>query len=336
MNTETDDFSLAQRARSGDRDALERLVTKLRLPLFALAYSQLRHYEDAQDAVSDAILRICTGIVHLKQPERVRAWMYRIARNEARRVGRRTSPVRDIGGYDPPSESTEEDTALKLDIESALRRLPQEQSRAVALFYLSGVPIREIAHRLSRPEGTIKFWLHEGRYRLADEMEGYRPMDRESERPTKAAILSSDIEPDLLEQMTHALKRAGFQSVSTISDPLAAVERSAEETSDKREIQLPAPLKGCLCLVLDECIGGRSAFELLPLLNASVQRKEMPILLLTNAAPDRPELTELTVRAAYASGVDMLLTKPFDMDEFEQFARRLHVRSSESGGTIGV
>ena len=54
---------------------------------------------------------------------------------------------------------------LRLDIERALRQLPREEARAVALYYLAGQPIRDIAVRLSRPEGTIRRWLHQGRRR---------------------------------------------------------------------------------------------------------------------------------------------------------------------------
>ena len=40
------------RAREGDREALADLVERTRLRLFALAYAELRHYEDAHDAVA--------------------------------------------------------------------------------------------------------------------------------------------------------------------------------------------------------------------------------------------------------------------------------------------
>ena len=45
----------------------------------------------------------------------------------------------------------------------------------MALFYLSGLPIREIAQLMGRAEGTIKRWLHFGRRRLAVELEEYAP-----------------------------------------------------------------------------------------------------------------------------------------------------------------
>src|SRR3954465_12401314 len=82
MNTEPDEYELALRAREGDPYALAELVERTRVRLFALAYAELRHYEDAHDAVAAALLRVCRHIQELQEPERVRAWMQSIVRNE--------------------------------------------------------------------------------------------------------------------------------------------------------------------------------------------------------------------------------------------------------------
>src|SRR5436309_5411375 len=88
MNPEPDEYGLALRAREGDPDALAELVARTRLRLFSLAYAELRHYDDAHDAVASALLQICRHIKELREPERVRAWMRSIVRNEARRLRR--------------------------------------------------------------------------------------------------------------------------------------------------------------------------------------------------------------------------------------------------------
>src|SRR5437667_12393604 len=88
MDPEPDEIELAQRARDGDRDALAELVERTRLGLFALAYAELRHYDDAQDAVAAALLQVCLHVGELRQPERIRAWMLTIVRNETHRLRR--------------------------------------------------------------------------------------------------------------------------------------------------------------------------------------------------------------------------------------------------------
>src|SRR5262249_26444169 len=88
MDHEPNEYELALRARDGDPEALADLVERTRLRLFPLAYAELRHYEDAQDAVASALLQICLHVGDLRQPECLRAWMQSIVRNEVRRLRR--------------------------------------------------------------------------------------------------------------------------------------------------------------------------------------------------------------------------------------------------------
>src|SRR5438093_13081159 len=92
MSPEPDEYELARRARDGDREALADLVERTRLRLFALAYAELRHYEDAQDAVASALLQVCRHIQELREPERVRAWTQSIVRRAVDRLRRRARP----------------------------------------------------------------------------------------------------------------------------------------------------------------------------------------------------------------------------------------------------
>src|SRR5436309_9339252 len=124
MEREPSDYELALRAREGDREALAELVERTRLRLFALAYAELRHYEDAQDAVASALLQICLHVGELREPERVRAWMQTVVRNEAHRLRRgMAASERRLEGEERCAEGAEP-SLLRLDIEWALRRLP--------------------------------------------------------------------------------------------------------------------------------------------------------------------------------------------------------------------
>src|SRR5262245_35525631 len=83
MHSEPDEYTLSLRAREGDREALAELVERARLRLFAIAYAELRHYEDAQDAVAAAFVQICLHVRELRDPARVQAWMNSIVRSQA-------------------------------------------------------------------------------------------------------------------------------------------------------------------------------------------------------------------------------------------------------------
>jgi len=323
MDTHTaSDIELARRARAGDREALGALVERLRPGLFALAYAELRHYEAAQDAVASAILQICRHVGELRDPGLAWAWIRSIARNEVRLIRRRRAHRREEFATECVEEMAETGSAsaaaeshLRLDIEQALRRLPRDQARAVALHYLSGLPVEEIARRCDRPVGTIKRWLHGGRQRLARELEEYAPMT--ALPASDAAIFSSDLNPQLVERMVAAARAAGFANVVTLNAP-----PDMQVVDETREVHLPEAMKRVSVVVLDEWVAGRSAFEILIMLKAAAESRNLAYFMLADAPGDG------TIFAAHSAGVDCFLTKPFDLGEFQKFMRLLRERQA--------
>ena len=96
MDTPPDEYGLAKRALDGDVGALSHLAERLRAPLFAAAFGELHHYDDAQDAVAAALLRICRRIGTLRDPSQIRPWAAQVVRHEARRL-RTTTPAPRLG-----------------------------------------------------------------------------------------------------------------------------------------------------------------------------------------------------------------------------------------------
>lgn len=325
MKPEPDELELAIRARSGDQEALAELIERLRVGLFALAYAELRHYQDAQDAVAAALYQICCHAVDLRDPASMRAWMYTIVRNETHRM-RRGKPA----GHMPLDEATDigdEDPSplLRLDIERALRQLPRDQAHAVSLFYLQGWSIVEIARHLARPVGTIKYWLHQGRRRLATEMKGYSQM----EKTWKACIVAPEITPAQLLCVTDALKGAGYADVQNVAEvrslddlyylskdvsrSLAEPGLSVEEKNRRlHTLQLADPLASCDFLILGERIAKRSAFELIPVIRAIARQLSACILI------EQP-YTDSTILASYCTGFDLCLTSDAPSHDLQHF-----------------
>jgi RNA polymerase sigma factor (sigma-70 family) len=315
MDHELDEYELALRAREGDPDALAELVERTRLRLFALAYAELRHYEDAQDPVASALLQVCLHIHELREPARVREWMQSIVRNETRRLRRRGPPP--MSSLDEADGHVHEDTAslLRLDIERALRQLPGDQERVSRLYYLADLSIAEIARRTGRPAGTIKSWLHRGRQRLALEMEDYAPMKRRealkllaaapalattleesaamattpAPAPAhEAALIHTELDPVLIQKITEALRTGGYASrVIQPGDPSKLLDA----------------VKGFEVLILDDWIGGRSAFEFLMYIRSRLETKYIPVGVLSSNP------SEFTVSAYFIAGVNRLVNK---------------------------
>ena len=304
-------YKLATRAKSGDREALSDLVEILRPRLFAEAYSCLGQYEDAQDAVESALYHICMNVGGLRDAERVGAWMRTIVRNEAIKIRKRRMNAEPLS--DTICVSEDHEACLQgIDIRNALRRLPRDNARAVALFYLAGVSIDEIARRTERPVGTIKRWLHHGRRRLAIELEDYCPMQT-TEMSVKAAIISTDIAPALVRQMAKAMRDVGFSQVLTLKEPPKLAQTG---TDDSIEFHLPDGMKDVRFVMMDEWVGGRSAFELHAILKAAAESSQLYCGLLLASPP-----SESTIFAAWAAAFDLCLTKGnLDMAELRRFS----------------
>jgi RNA polymerase sigma factor (sigma-70 family) len=307
MDNERHERVLALRARAGDREALAALVERARVRLFALAYAELRHYEDAQDAVAAALLQICRHVGELRDPERVREWMQSIVRNEARQIRRRPSSL---------SLSLEEgeglaadggDPLLRLDLQRAMRRLPWSEARTLRLYYEDELSTREIARRVGSPEGTVRSWLHRGRRRLVSEMKGYEPMTARAKatraaKPSRtAALIHADLEPSLVENLTEALRVGGYQ---------------AKEITPAELPGLQEALQGCQLVVLDEGSTGNSAFEVLVHLRADPATRELPVNVLCS------EPSDFTVSAYFITGVSRLIRKN-DPEEISRLGRQL-------------
>lgn len=180
MEPEPDEYQLAVRARGGDGDALAELVSRTRGRLFAQAFADLRHYDDAHDAVANALLSICLHARDVRNPARMRAWMQTVVRREVVRIrrARRTEPLADNIAVSDDSLTA---SLLRVDIEAALRQLPAPQADALRLFYLDGFSVADIAAQTGRPPGTVRVSLHRGRQDLALHMKGYEPMAKQSQ-----------------------------------------------------------------------------------------------------------------------------------------------------------
>ncbi len=94
--TSLTDGELARTAATGDRAAVGELYRRYGNALYAFCSSMLHQPEDAADTVQDTFVRASQRIGQLREPERVKAWLFAIARRECylRTTKRsRTSPV---------------------------------------------------------------------------------------------------------------------------------------------------------------------------------------------------------------------------------------------------
>lgn len=70
-----------ERAKSGDRAALEAVIEAVQGDVYALALRFLWHPQDAEDAMQEILIRVITGLGGFRGQSRFRTWVYRIACN---------------------------------------------------------------------------------------------------------------------------------------------------------------------------------------------------------------------------------------------------------------
>lgn len=176
------DEYLAAAAMTGDRLALSRLVQRWQPRLHRHAWRLLGDAERAQDMVQEAWLEILRGLARLQDVAAFPAWAYRIVTRRCQRSFRRGS--REIVEFDTPMAdagalATEDDAgefAAELsNVVEAIGRLPPLQRAALALFYVEGLSVAEIAIASDVPPGTVKTRLLHARRKVRALLEGAAP-----------------------------------------------------------------------------------------------------------------------------------------------------------------
>jgi RNA polymerase sigma factor (sigma-70 family) len=79
------DAVLVERVLAADRDAFAQVYDRYGGKLFDFAYSMLRHREDASDTVADSFILFAERLPQLRDPDRLRPWLYAIVRSECLR-----------------------------------------------------------------------------------------------------------------------------------------------------------------------------------------------------------------------------------------------------------
>jgi len=174
-----DSDEAARRARF-DAEALAQMDA-----LYSFALKLTRAREDAEDLVSDTLLRAFQRWEQYRLGTNIRAWLFTILYHafvsRKRRVdAREVQPIEDedgwtgyevVGEADP--EGTFYDSFLDEEIVAAIERLPEEYRSAVVMSDLHQMRYAEIAQILNVPEGTVKSRLFRGRRLLQAKLRDY-------------------------------------------------------------------------------------------------------------------------------------------------------------------
>jgi len=167
------DSTLAALVADGDRGAFDALYRRHLSGLERYCLSILRHPQDAEEAAQAAMLSAYRALCRGRAPAAVRAWMFRIARNECRDVirGRDNQALAldaDVpgagAGLDEHAELRERLRMLRRD----LGALPTDQRTALMLRSMAGMRHGEIARVVGGTAAGARGLVHEARESLEE------------------------------------------------------------------------------------------------------------------------------------------------------------------------
>ena len=172
-------------AEAGGRERFEAEALAHLDAMYSFALKLARSRDDAEDLVSDTLLRAFERWEQYHLGTNIRAWLftilYHVFVSRKRRIdAREVQPTDDADGrapYDPVGEVDPEtrffDSFLDEEITRAIDALPVEYRSAVVLSDVHELRYAEIARILNVPEGTVKSRLFRGRRLLQKKLRGY-------------------------------------------------------------------------------------------------------------------------------------------------------------------
>ena len=191
----SDEVELARDLIAGKADAFDRFVAVFRSKIFQYALMMCGHREDAEEVAQDTLFKVFENFDQLREPERVRAWVFRIARNACYMKRRKSvfAPAQELSLDDllPHSEqdgghrkleiadwsALPDDQVLRAElhdvIQQAIQGLPEIYRAVILLRDVEELSTDEAAQVLDITPESVKTRLHRARLAVRQDLDRY-------------------------------------------------------------------------------------------------------------------------------------------------------------------
>lgn len=150
--------------RELSKEEFQELIKEHKVSLYRFAKSILKNDVEAEDALSEAILKAYKNKGKLKSKESFKSWIMRITANECYNLIKKNSKIELRDNLEDLNLVTVDETQSTL--RDVVERLNEEFSSVIVLFYYEDMSIREISRILNISEGTVKSRLSRARLKL--------------------------------------------------------------------------------------------------------------------------------------------------------------------------
>ena len=175
---QTEDRQIIAQCLNGDSAMFGFLVEKYKEGVYALAYSRLHNFHDAQDIAQEAFIKAYRKLHTLKHWDNFALWLSAITNNlcknfirsKSRRPDRELADEQSQEIIDHTSVNSYRESLADESLKEALDSLPLIYRQVLVLHYLSGYTSMDISHLLGISVRTVAERLRVGRERLKEEM----------------------------------------------------------------------------------------------------------------------------------------------------------------------
>ena len=177
---------LARALLAGETNAFERFVEHFRGKVFHYSWVMCGSPEDAEEVAQETLLKAFESFDQLREPERVRAWVFRIARNVCLMQRRKSvfAPAHELSLEEllpadevPDAGRAPEGELLRSELRAVIDRviveLPPSYRAVVLLRDLEELTTEETAQILDLGIDVVKTRLHRGRAAMRQKLDCY-------------------------------------------------------------------------------------------------------------------------------------------------------------------
>ncbi len=148
--------------REGNKDAFADIIGHYQIPIIRYLYHLTGDHNVAQDLAQDTFLNAYRGILKTNSNLSLKAWLYRIAANNAKQYQRRERLLTFIrfadwrGDHRSPEEPFHNHVEMQMLVEEALTKVPYAQRQCLVLHFMEDFKYREIAEILGISEEAVR------------------------------------------------------------------------------------------------------------------------------------------------------------------------------------
>ncbi|SPE40420.1 RNA polymerase, sigma-24 subunit, ECF subfamily [Candidatus Sulfotelmatobacter sp. SbA7] len=186
---------LARQLIAGEPEAFDRFVEYFRAKIFHYSWLMCGNREDAEEVAQETLLKVFESAEQLREPEKIRSWVFRIAKNACLMKRRKSifAPGRELSLDEFMPAKHQDGGRVRIEIadwsslpdgkamrsemrellERAIRELPEVYRSVILLRDMEELSTQETAQILDVSDDVVKTRLHRARLAIRQRLDEY-------------------------------------------------------------------------------------------------------------------------------------------------------------------